>query len=182
MLAISYDARWSGRDCKDLFGGSRPDRRGVEVSRDSLHTTTHTKSIQMTPHRDSAVSTVSQSLLYTANESGKLLALRQLIAQGSLPYPSLIFVQSIERADDLHKQLVLDVEGLRVGVVHGGKSNAARDETVAAFREGRVWVLVVTEVMARGMDFGGVKVVVNYGMFLPVLSLPFLHAEAQGAK
>jgi hypothetical protein len=57
----------------------------------------------------------------------------------------------------------MDVEGLRVGVVHGGKSNAARDETVAAFREGRVWVLVVTEVMARGMDFGGVKVVVNYG-------------------
>lgn len=31
------------------------------------------------------------------------------------------------------------------------------------FREGGVWVLVVTEVMARGMDFGGVKVVVNYG-------------------
>ena len=61
----------------------------------------------------------------------------------------------------------MDVDGLRVGVVHGGKSNAARDETVAAFREGRVWVLVVTEVMARGMDFGGVKVVVNYGTSLP---------------
>ena len=67
-------------------------------------------------------------------------------------------------------------------MVHGGKSNAARDETVAAFREGRVWVLVVTEVMARGMDFGGVKVVVNYGMFLPVLSLLHLHAKAQGTK
>lgn len=48
-------------------------------------------------------------------------------------------------------------------MVHGAKSNSARDETVRQFREGKVWVLVVTEVMARGMDFGGVKVVVNYG-------------------
>lgn len=117
----------------------------------------------LTPPRDSAVTTVSQSLLYTSSEPGKILALRNLFAAGDLPYPSLIFVQSIERADDLYRQLVLEVDGLRAGVVHGAKSNAQRDETVKAFREGRVWVLVVTEVMARGMDFGGVKVVINYG-------------------
>jgi ATP-dependent RNA helicase DDX52/ROK1 len=43
------------------------------------------------------------------------------------------------------------------------RTKAKRDEAIAAFREGRVWVLVVTEVLARGMDFRGVKVVVNYG-------------------
>lgn len=86
---------------------------------------------------------------------------------GGLPYPSLIFVQSIERADELYRQISLDPDldglGVRVGVVHGAKSNKARDEVVQGFREGTVWVLVVTEVMARGMDFGGVKVVLNYG-------------------
>lgn len=30
------------------------------------------------------------------------------------------------------------------------------------FREGRVWVLICTELMSRGMDFRGVNLVVNY--------------------
>jgi ATP-dependent RNA helicase DDX52/ROK1 len=119
--------------------------------------------IQTHRNRDSAVTTVDQSLLYTGSESGKLLALRSLISEGNLPYPSLLFTQSVARADELHKTLAL--EGLRVDVVHGNRSMARRDEAIAAFREGRVWLLVVTEVLARGMDFRGVKVVVNYGEF-----------------
>jgi ATP-dependent RNA helicase DDX52/ROK1 len=115
---------------------------------------------KLTP-RDSAVSTISQSLLYTATESGKTLALQNLISTGSLPYPSLIFTQSIERANELSDQLKM--EGIRVGLVHGKISSAKRDEAVRNFRDGEVWVLVVTEVLARGMDFRGVKVVVNYG-------------------
>ncbi|KAK8861202.1 ATP-dependent RNA helicase ROK1 [Kwoniella newhampshirensis] len=110
--------------------------------------------------KDSAVTTIDQTLLYTGSESGKLMALRNLISTGSLPYPSLIFVQSIERADELYKTLVLD--GIKVDVVHGGRGKSKRDEAIEAFRLGNVWMLVVTEVLARGMDFRGVKVVVNY--------------------
>ncbi|WVW86549.1 ATP-dependent RNA helicase ROK1 [Kwoniella bestiolae CBS 10118] len=110
--------------------------------------------------KDSAVTTVDQSLLYTGSESGKLLAFRNLLSTGSLPYPSLIFVQSIERADELYKNLIL--EGVKVDVVHGGKGKSKRDQAINNFRLGNVWMLVVTEVLARGMDFRGVKVVVNY--------------------
>ncbi|WVN89975.1 ATP-dependent RNA helicase ROK1 [Cryptococcus depauperatus CBS 7841] len=110
--------------------------------------------------KDSAVTTVDQSLLYTSTEAGKILALRNLITSGHLPYPSLIFVQSIERAEQLCKTLVLD--GIRVESVHGGKAKTKRDEAVNDFRLGKVWMLVVTEVLARGMDFRGVKVVINY--------------------
>jgi ATP-dependent RNA helicase DDX52/ROK1 len=88
--------------------------------------------------------------------------LRNDIAEGNLPPPALIFVQSIERADDLYKELVLD--GLRVGVVHSNRTKAKREEAVRDFREGKTWVLIVTELMARGLDFKGVEVVVNYGM------------------
>jgi ATP-dependent RNA helicase DDX52/ROK1 len=87
----------------------------------------------LTVLRDSAVTTVDQSLLYTGSESGKLLAVRSLISEGNLPYPSLIFVQSITRADELHRSLALD--GLRVDVVHGSRTKAKRDEAIAAFRE-----------------------------------------------
>ncbi|WRT69353.1 ATP-dependent RNA helicase ROK1 [Kwoniella shivajii] len=110
--------------------------------------------------KDSAVTTVDQTLLYTGSESGKLLALKNFISTGSLPYPSLIFVQSIERADELYKTLVL--EGVKADVVHGGRGKSKRDEAIKRFRLGDVWMLVVTEVLARGMDFRGVKVVVNY--------------------
>lgn len=55
------------------------------------------------------------------------------------------------------------MDDVRVDVVHGNKGKAKRDEAIKAFREGSVWMLVVTEVLARGMDFRGVKVVVNYG-------------------
>ena len=54
-------------------------------------------------------------------------------------------------------------------MVHGNRPKGKRDEAIKEFREGRVWCLVVTEVLARGMDFRGVKVVVNYGelLFIP---------------
>ena len=104
---------------------------------------------------------MEQRLQFCGSEIGKLLALRNDIAAGQLPPPALIFVQSIERADDLYKELVLD--GLRVGVVHSNRTKAKREEAVRDFREGKTWVLIVTELMARGLDFKGVEVVVNYG-------------------
>ncbi len=37
-----------------------------------------------------------------------------------------------------------------------------RDDTVSRMRSGESWVLISTEVMARGMDFRGVQEVINY--------------------
>ena len=111
--------------------------------------------------KDSASTSIDQTLQYCASEPGKLLHLRNMIHSGALPYPSLVFVQSIERAEELHR--AMEMEGVRCALVHGGRSKLKRDEAVRGFREGNVWVLVVTDVLARGMDFRGVKVVVNYG-------------------
>jgi ATP-dependent RNA helicase DDX52/ROK1 len=82
-----------------------------------------------------------------------------MITSGNL-IDSLIFVQSIERAEELYK--ALKVEGVKVGVVHSGKSKLKRDEMIEKFRRKEIWVLVVTDVLARGMDLN-VKMVVNYG-------------------
>ncbi|KZT57906.1 P-loop containing nucleoside triphosphate hydrolase protein [Calocera cornea HHB12733] len=109
--------------------------------------------------KDSATDTIHQELLFCGSEIGKLQALRNLIAEGIQP-PVLIFVQSIERATELFHELLYD--GLNVDVVHSDRSKAQREETVRRFRQGEVWVLVATELMARGMDFKGVNLVVNY--------------------
>ena len=41
-------------------------------------------------------------------------------------------------------------------------SNKEREDCLKRMRKGDVWVLISTEVMARGMDFGGVQGVINY--------------------
>jgi len=109
--------------------------------------------------KDSATDTIEQQLLFCGSEIGKLQALRNLISEGIQP-PVLIFVQSIERATELFHELLYD--GLNVDVVHSDRSKQQREETVRRFRHGEVWVLVATELMARGMDFKGVNLVVNY--------------------
>lgn len=73
------------------------------------------------------------------------------------------------------------MDGLRVGVVHSNRTKAKREEAVRDFREGKTWILIVTELMARGLDFKGVEVVVNYGkfettlLFPPLFSCLFVH-------
>jgi superfamily II DNA/RNA helicase len=51
---------------------------------------------------------------------------------------------------------------LRAAAVHGDKNQRAREGALAAFRLGRVPVLVATDVAARGLDIRGVTAVVNY--------------------
>ncbi|KAG8930402.1 RNA-dependent ATPase rok1 [Tulasnella sp. 417] len=109
--------------------------------------------------KDSASLNVSQTLTYCGTEVGKLFALRQLLAT-SPPLPMLIFVQSKERAKQLYQELLYD--NLTVDQLHSDMTSKQRLESVARMRRGETWVMVCTEVMARGMDFGGIKGVVNY--------------------
>ncbi|KAL7417293.1 P-loop containing nucleoside triphosphate hydrolase protein [Mrakia frigida] len=110
--------------------------------------------------KDAATTLISQTLSFTGTETGKLLALRSLITSGQLTPPTLIFVQSISRANDLFHELVYD--GIHVDVIHSERTPAERERVVKEFREGGVWVLICTELMSRGMDFRGVDLVVNY--------------------
>mmetsp|Transcript_7148 Transcript_7148/g.13556 ORF Transcript_7148/g.13556 Transcript_7148/m.13556 type:complete len:455 (+) Transcript_7148:3181-4545(+) len=113
---------------------------------------------------------VSQSLMFVGKEEGKLLAIRQIIAKGITP-PVIIFLQSKERAQALFMELMYD--NIRVDVIHAGKSQAARDAAVARFRKGESWVLLCTDLCARGLDFKAVNMVINYD--LPTSGVTYVH-------
>ena len=81
-----------------------------------------------------------------------------MVREGLRP-PVLIFVQSVERAMQLFHALVYD--GLRADVLHAERTVAKREVTVSKFRTGQVWVLIATELVARGMDFKGVLLVLD---------------------
>ncbi|KAI9478770.1 MAG: P-loop containing nucleoside triphosphate hydrolase protein [Benjaminiella poitrasii] len=109
--------------------------------------------------RNAATETIKQQLLFTGTEAGKMIALRQLI-QGGIKPPILIFVQSIDRAKELFHELVFD--GINVEAIHSDRTKAQRDSIINQFRVGKIWVLIATELMARGLDFKGVNLVINY--------------------
>ena len=89
----------------------------------------------------------------------RLYALRQLIATNP-PLPMLVFVQSKDRAKELYEELLYD--NLTVDQLHSDMNAQQRLDAVNRMRRGETWVMVCTEVMARGMDFGGIMGVVNY--------------------
>eukprot|EP00891_Asterochloris_glomerata_P007849 jgi/Astpho2/7849/Aster-06135 len=120
--------------------------------------------------RNAAASTIAQRLVFVGREQGKLLALRQLLAQGVSP-PVLVFVGSKERAIELHQQLL--VEGVSVEVIHGNQPAAAREAAVQQVRRGRLGLLIATDLVARGVDWLAVSTVVNYDF--PASTVDYIH-------
>lgn len=114
---------------------------------------------------------IEQELMFVGREEGKLLALRQLKASGKLKPPCIVFVQSKDRAQALFAELLY--EGIHVDVIHAGRSRTARDSAVARFRKGETWVLISTDLVARGVDFRAVNMVINYD--LPVSGITYVH-------
>jgi ATP-dependent RNA helicase DDX52/ROK1 len=113
---------------------------------------------------------ISQKLTFVGREEGKLLAIRQIIAKGLKP-PVIIFLQSKDRAQALFMELRYD--GVNVDVIHAGKSQSARDAAVAKFRKGETWILICTDLCARGLDFKAVNMVINYD--LPTSGVTYVH-------
>ncbi|XP_035287965.1 probable ATP-dependent RNA helicase DDX52 [Anguilla anguilla] len=120
--------------------------------------------------RNTAADTVEQELLFVGTENGKLLAMRDLIKKGFLP-PVLVFVQSIDRARELFHELVY--EGINVDVIHADRTQQQRDNVVSSFRSGKIWVLICTALLARGIDFKGVNLVINYDF--PTSAVEYIH-------
>ncbi|CAH0715243.1 unnamed protein product, partial [Brenthis ino] len=127
--------------------------------------------------RNAAVSTVEQELMFCGNENGKLVAFRQLVQKGLKP-PVLVFVQSKDRAKQLFKELIYD--GINVDVIHADRTQAQRDNVVRSFRTGRIWVLICTELMGRGIDFRGVNLVINYDF--PPSAIAYIHRIGRAGR
>ncbi|KAI1936242.1 RNA-dependent ATPase rok1 [Ophidiomyces ophidiicola] len=135
--------------------------------------------------KDSAIPNISHKLVYAATEQGKLLGLRQLLHPSAasstaarLRPPFLIFTQTISRAVALHSELMYDIPSeaggsARIAVLHSELSDSKRSDVMAGFRKGEIWVLITTDLLARGVDFRGINGVVNYD--IPNSSAGYVH-------
>ena len=79
---------------------------------------------------------------------------------GTVPERVLVFCRTKHRVDDVSR--VLKNAGFKVDVMHADRRQEAREKALARFRDGRIQVLVATDVMSRGIDVSGIDAVVNY--------------------
>jgi len=116
-----------------------------------------------------SASTVQQ-IIHPVSKELKNELLSYLI--GSRNYQQvLVFVRKKEVADEVYKEL--NLSGLKTAVIHGGKSSGVRARALSDFKEGKVRVLVATDIAARGLDIPTLPVVMNYD--IPHVTGDYIH-------
>ena len=111
-----------------------------------------------------------EHVIYAVEESRKIDLFVDLLEEHNW-YQVLVFTSTKHQADKLLaklKQKRIDAE-----VCHGDKRQNARRRALANFKDGKVQVLIATEVAARGLDIQGLEYVVNYN--LPYLAEDYVH-------
>jgi ATP-dependent RNA helicase RhlE len=124
--------------------------------------------ISVTPRNATAVSV--EQWLHPVDKKRKTELLIQLIADGRWDQ-ALVFSRTKHGANKITKQL--EDAGIRASAIHGNKSQGARTRALSDFKEGRIRILVATDIAARGLDIEQLPHVVNFD--LPDVAEDYVH-------
>lgn len=111
-----------------------------------------------------------EQIIYEVDKTNKTALLAHLIKEQQWNQV-LVFGRTKHGADRLVRQLTaLDIPS---AVIHGNRSQNQRTEALAGFKQGKVQVLVATDIAARGIDIDQLPYVVNYD--LPQVAEDYVH-------
>jgi ATP-dependent RNA helicase RhlE len=91
---------------------------------------------------------------------------------------AIVFTRTKHGANRLSEQLEKD--GFVTAAIHGNKSQGARQQALGAFRDGKVKILVATDIAARGIDVDDISHIVNYE--LPMEPEAYVHRIGRTAR
>ncbi len=128
----------------------------ITLARTFLHKPTHIRAEE--PH-DSAVHDRTAQFVYRAHALDKSELVARIL-QAESRGATMIFTRTKRTAQKVADDLA--DRGFAVGAVHGDLGQIAREKALKKFREGKIDVLVATDVAARGIDIDDVTHVVNY--------------------
>jgi ATP-dependent RNA helicase DeaD len=100
-----------------------------------------------------------QQYYLEVRESAKPEILSRLIDAHQLKL-SLVFCNTKKRVDELAANL--QARGYTAEALHGDMRQTQRDQVMAKFRQGKIAVLIATDVAARGIDVDDIEAVINY--------------------
>ncbi|MBD0415015.1 DEAD/DEAH box helicase [Oryzicola mucosus] len=138
-----------------LFSATMPDEI-ADLARGLLRNPTR---VEVAP-QGTAAAEIKQSVVL-ARTKQKRQILSKMLADESMR-SVIIFVRTKHGADRVTRDLERD--GFPAAVIHGNKSQNARQSALNGFRSGSVRILVATDIAARGIDVPGISHVVNFDL------------------
>ncbi|MBE1563274.1 DEAD/DEAH box helicase [Nonomuraea africana] len=139
-----------------LFSATMPGEI-VALSRKYLNRPTHVRA-EMDNGEGETTPQVRQ-LVWRVHRMDKIEILGRLL-QADGRGLTMVFCETKRACDMVAEQL--DTRGFAVAAVHGDLGQGQREQALRAFRNGKIDVLVATDVAARGIDIDDVTHVVNY--------------------
>lgn len=118
-------------------------------------------------------STVSQSLYFVPNLKTKLNLLEHLLEDNESFHRLIIFCKTRKVADQVLHFLIRKYGEDNVRVIHANKGQNTRINSITAFKEGSIRILVATDVAARGLDVTNVSHVINFDV--PIVIEDYVH-------
>ena len=119
--------------------------------------------------RNTASELVEQGVVLTEQSHKRELVSH--IIRGKGWHQVLVFTRTKHGANRLAEKLVKD--GLTAAAIHGNKSQSARTRALSGFKDGKIAVLVATDIAARGLDIDQLPQVVNFE--LPNVPEDYVH-------
>ena len=119
--------------------------------------------------RNTASELVTQHVVFTTQRHKRDLVSH--IIQQSGWHQVLVFCRTKHGANRLTEKLNKD--GLNAAALHGNKSQAARTRALNGFKDGKLSVLVATDIAARGLDIDQLPYVINFE--LPQVAEDYVH-------
>jgi ATP-dependent RNA helicase RhlE len=131
--------------------------------------------IEITPE-STTVERIDQQINYV--EKGNKSALLKRILKQEDAKSVLVFSKTKHGANRIEEFLLKS--GITVAAIHGNKSQGAREKALDAFREGKVQVLIATDIAARGIDIPAITHVINYD--IPMDPESYVHRIGRTAR
>ena len=119
--------------------------------------------------RDIAVETIDQ-YYFTVDANRKFELLKRLI-QREDPTQAIVFCRTKRRT--MWVELDLKKHFSDVGCMHGDMNQGQRNKVMARFREGKIKILVATDLVGRGIDISSISHIFNYD--IPQYSDDYVH-------
>jgi len=113
---------------------------------------------------------IEQRLLFTDDMVHKENLLNAILQDDAVEQ-ALVFTSTKRSAEDL--SVTLQTAGFSAAALHGGMNQGQRNRALQRLRDGRVRVLVATDVAARGIDILGITHVINFD--LPKQAEDYVH-------
>jgi len=120
----------------------------------------HPMNIRAESSYDTSMVPATAQYVYQAHDLDKPEMIGRILVGSQDVDKVVVFARTKRQAQRVADDLV--DRGFNAGALHGDMAQVAREKTMQRFRDGKVQILVCTDVAARGIDVTGVSHVINY--------------------